>query len=149
MVCVAVRNVVRVFTCTPSSAGAVIAVKFAREHSLEGDVVGLAWAGINLCVSFVNGNYMYLDPIPGIVIQDVHVTVDGLVQGDAMDGAASEDDNDDAVIRRAMSVSALPVDSTTLRSKVTRLPVAVLHDADMVRARAKRQGGDGAFAVAH
>ena len=68
-ICVAIKNVVRVFTWLPTPG----TLKFAREHALETDIVSMMWIGSNLCIGFASCSYMVLDPIPGIVIQDIKV----------------------------------------------------------------------------
>ncbi len=51
LLCAAVKNVVRVFTWSPvGGSGGGAAVKFAREHVLDDDIVELVWAGLNLCI---------------------------------------------------------------------------------------------------
>ena len=140
MICVAVRNIVRVFIW--SSLMGSTSVKFAREHTLEEEIVGISWAGINLCVGFASGSYMFLDPVPGIVVQDVHVNSDGGIEGDVMDVASGSDMGGRHALRPSTDLRPLP-------GKVTRLPVAVLHDAELMKTvqSGRHSSGDGGTSV--
>ena len=164
MVCVAVRNLIRVFTCSPSSG--TVVVRFAREHSLEEEVVSVTWAGFNLCIGLGSRSYMFLDPVTGIVIQDVHVTSSGTVEGDIIDSARpdseGEGNNDDErgdgdngdngnaslarVTHRENASMLISDDADDSESKPHRLPTVVLHDPQLVQGldpSSRRVGGGG------
>jgi hypothetical protein len=121
MICVAVRNIVRVFTW----AGGRVA--FSRELTLSDDVVVLLWCGDRVCAGLSTGNYLYLDALSGSITSELCVDADGNVYCDEESGGGGGGGGGDVKLSRLAAVVMWSVDtesSSPLRNRHPRLSMS-------------------------